>query len=107
MAKRGQNARRQDRLPSIAGQLDGSVLFETVAFRLAGGNSQALFSLGDVMLILLIVVLILVFGGGGGYYFGRGAGWRGPHYGGGLVGLLLIVLLVLWLSGTMGPGMLR
>jgi hypothetical protein len=35
------------------------------------------------MLILLIVVLILLFGGGGGYYYGRGAGWSGPHYGGG------------------------
>ena len=59
------------------------------------------------MLILLIVVLILLFGGGGGYYYGRGAGWRDPHYGGGLPGLVLIVQLVLWLSGTMGPGMLR
>ena len=41
------------------------------------------------------------------YYYGSGAGWRGPHYGGGLLGLVLIVLLVLWLSGTMGPRMLR
>ena len=37
--------------------------------------------MGDVMLILLIVVLILLFGGGGGR-----SGWRGPHYGGGLLG---------------------
>jgi len=59
------------------------------------------------MLIVLIVVLILLFGGGGGYYYGRGANWRGPHYGGGLLGLVLIIVLVLWLSGTMGPGMLR
>ena len=59
------------------------------------------------MLILLIVVLILLFGGGGGYYYGRRANWGGPHYGGGLLGLVLIILLVLWLSGTMGPGMLR
>jgi hypothetical protein len=63
--------------------------------------------LGDVMLILLIVVLILLFGGGGGYYCGRGAGWRGTHYGGGLLGLVLIILSVLWRGGTMGPGMLR
>jgi hypothetical protein len=58
------------------------------------------------MLTLLIVVLILLFGGGGGYYYGS-AGWRGPHYGGGLLGLVRIILLVLWLSGTMGTGMLR
>jgi hypothetical protein len=58
------------------------------------------------MLIALIVVLMLLLGGGG-YYFGRGAGWRSPHYGGGLLGLVLIILLVLWLSGNMGPGMLR
>ena len=42
------------------------------------------------MLILLMVVLILLFGGGGGYYYGRGAGWGGPHYGGRLLGLVLI-----------------
>jgi hypothetical protein len=59
------------------------------------------------MLILLIVVLILLFGGGGGYYYGRGAGWRSTHYGGGLRGLVLIIPLVFWLSGTIGPGMLR
>ena len=46
------------------------------------------------MLILLMVVLILLFSGGGGYYYGRGAGWRGPHHSGGLLGLVLIILLV-------------
>ena len=59
------------------------------------------------MLILLIIVLIVLFGGGGGYYYGRGVSWSTPHYGGGLFGLVLIILLVLWLSGTMGPGMFR
>jgi len=58
------------------------------------------------MRILLIVVLILLFGSGG-YYYGRGAGWRGPHDGGGLLGLVLIILLVLWLTGTMSPGTLH
>ena len=52
-------------------------------------------------------MLILLFGGGGDYYYVRGAGWRGPHDSGGLLNLVLIILLVLWLSGTMGPGMLR
>ncbi len=56
------------------------------------------------MIILLIVVLILLFGGGGGYYYGRGAGWRGPQYGGGLLGLVVLVLVVLWLTGNLGAG---
>lgn len=59
-----------------------------------------------VMLILLIIVLVLLLGGGGGYYYGRGAGWGTPHYGGGLLGLVLIVLLILWLTGHMGGGMM-
>ena len=58
------------------------------------------------MLILLIIVLVLLFGGGGGYYYGRGAGWGTPHFGGGLLGLVLIVVLILWLSGHMGGGMM-
>jgi hypothetical protein len=69
--------------------------------------TQARCRWSDVMLILLIVVLILLFGGGGGYYYGRGANWRGPHYGGGLLGLVLVILLVLWASGAIGPGGLR
>jgi len=56
------------------------------------------------MIILLIVVLILLFGGGGGYYYGRGAGWRAPQYGGGFLGLVLVILLVLWLTGNIGAG---
>jgi Protein of unknown function (DUF3309) len=56
------------------------------------------------MLIILIVVLVLLFGGGGGYYYGRGAGWGTSHYGGGLIGLVLIVLLVLWLTGNLAGG---
>lgn len=55
------------------------------------------------MILLLIIVLILLFGGGGIYY-GRGAGWRAPQYGGGLLGLVVIVLLVLWLTGNFASG---
>jgi hypothetical protein len=55
------------------------------------------------MLIVLIVVLVLLFGGGGAYY-GRGAGWGTPHYGGGMLGLVLIVLLILWVTGNVGGG---
>jgi hypothetical protein len=56
------------------------------------------------MIIVLLVVLILLFGGGGGYYYGRGAGWRGPQYGGGLLGLVVLILLVLWFTGNLAGG---
>jgi hypothetical protein len=56
--------------------------------------------------IVVIVVLVLLLGGGGGYY-GRRARWRGPRVGGGLLGLILIILLLLWLTGNLGgPGRL-
>jgi hypothetical protein len=48
------------------------------------------------------IVLVLLLGGGGAYY-GPRAGWGGPHYGGGLLGLVLI-LLILWLTGNLGRG---
>ena len=47
-------------------------------------------------LIVIIIVLVLIFGGGGGYYAHRT--WGAPGLGG-VVGLILIVLLVLWLMG--------
>ena len=56
-------------------------------------------------LILIVIVLVLLFGGGANY--GPRAGWRGPHYGGGLLGLVLLVLLVLWLTGNLGRGLVR
>ena len=40
---------------------------------------------------ILIIVLVPLFGGGGGFYYGRGAGWDTPHYGGGLLSLVLII----------------
>ena len=49
-------------------------------------------------MLILIIVLVLLFGGGGGYYYGRGAGWGTPHYGGGLLGLVLIIC---WFSGSL------
>jgi uncharacterized protein DUF3309 len=56
-------------------------------------------------LVIVLLVLVLLFGGGSGYY-GRRAGWRGPHYGGSLLGLILLILLVLWLTGNLGGGRL-
>ena len=41
-------------------------------------------------LILLIIVLFLVFGGGLGYY-GHGAGWGPAYFGGGGIGLLVLL----------------
>jgi hypothetical protein len=59
------------------------------------------------MWILLIVLVLLL--GGGSYYYGRDAGWRAPQYGGGLVGLVLVVSLILWLTNSTGadPMMIR
>ncbi len=53
--------------------------------------------------ILIVILLVLLLGGGGAFY-GRGAGWRGPHYGGGLLGLVLLIVLILWLTGNLGGG---
>jgi hypothetical protein len=54
----------------------------------------------------VIAVLVLLFGVGGGCYYGRGAGWGVPHYGGGLLGLMLVILLILWVTGTLGRGLM-
>jgi len=51
-------------------------------------------------LLLLIIILILLFGGGGGYYGYRSYG--GPGLGG-VLGLVVVILLVLWLVGGLGP----
>lgn len=59
------------------------------------------------MAILLIIVLVLLLGGGGSYYYGRNAGWGTSHYGGSLVGLVLVILLILWLTGNLGGPMMR
>jgi hypothetical protein len=48
--------------------------------------------------------LVLLLGGGGAYY-GPQAGWGRPSYGGGLLGLVLLVLLILWLTGNIGGGL--
>lgn len=55
-------------------------------------------------LLLLIVVLVLLFGGGGGYYAHNRYGGRGL---GGVLGLVIVVLVIVWLVGGLhgfGPG---
>jgi hypothetical protein len=43
-----------------------------------------------ISLIILVLVLLL---GSGGAYDGPRAGWGGSHYGGGLIGLVLLILV--------------
>jgi hypothetical protein len=57
------------------------------------------FLLEHPMTILLIIVLVLLFGGGGGYYAHGRYGGTGL---GGVLGIVVIVLLVLWLFGGIG-----
>lgn len=49
----------------------------------------------NVSTLLIIVILVLLFGGGGYYGFNRYGG-RGL---GGVLGLLLLIIVVLWLVG--------
>jgi len=48
--------------------------------------------------LLLIIVILLLFGGGGGYY---GYSHWGPVGGGGFVGVALLVILILFLTGKL------
>jgi hypothetical protein len=51
-------------------------------------------------LLLLIILLVIIFGGGGGYYgYNR---WGGPGLGG-VLGLVLIVVVVVWLVNHTAP----
>ncbi len=52
-------------------------------------------------MLLIIILLLILFGGGGGYYAHRTYGGRGL---GGVLGLVLIILLVLWLAGALTTG---
>ena len=54
----------------------------------------------DSTVLIVIILLVLLMGGGGGYY-GTRSGWGGPHYGGGLLGIVVLVLAVLWLTGNL------
>ena len=56
------------------------------------------------MIILLIVLLVLLLGGGGGYYYGRGANWGASQVRRRALGLIVILLLVLWLTGNLAGG---
>jgi hypothetical protein len=52
-------------------------------------------------LLLIIVILLLLFGGGGGYYAHRAYG--GPGLGG-VLGLVLIIIVVIWLLNRVSVG---
>ena len=53
-------------------------------------------------MLLLIIVLLLLFGGGGGYYGYNRYGGRGL---GGVLGLVLTVLIIMWLLGALSMSM--
>ncbi len=48
-------------------------------------------------MLILILVLLLLFGGGG-FYLG---GDRGPVWGGSGVGLVLLIILILYVTGNL------
>jgi hypothetical protein len=50
-------------------------------------------------LLLIIIILVLLFGGGGGYYSYNRFGGAGL---GGVLGLVVFILIVLWLAGMLG-----
>jgi hypothetical protein len=52
-------------------------------------------------LLLIIIILLVLFGGGGGYYAHRSYGGRGL---GGVLGLVIVIILVLWLLGVFATG---
>jgi hypothetical protein len=54
----------------------------------------------------VIIVLVLLFGVGGGCYYGRRAEWATSHYSSGLLGLILVALLILWVTGNLGKGLM-
>jgi len=55
-----------------------------------------------VLFILLIVIVVLLLGGGGGFY-GRRAGWGQRGFGGLLVTVLIVVLLIWAVNELMMP----
>ena len=55
----------------------------------------------DESVVLRYIAIVIILLGGGGAFYGRGAGWGGAHYGG-LLGLILLILLVLFLTGNLG-----
>ena len=50
-------------------------------------------------IILIVLLVLLLMGGGWGWRSGWYTGSPGPFYGGGLVFMVLVVLLVLMLAG--------
>lgn len=51
------------------------------------------------MLTILLVLILLGALGGGGWAWSA----RGPYWGGGIIGLVLVVALIVWLAGGIGP----
>jgi hypothetical protein len=62
-------------------------------------NDQSLEEYQIMSTILIIIVVILLLGGGGGYYAHGRYGGAGL---GGVLGLVLLVVVILWLFGGVG-----
>ncbi|CAN5181744.1 hypothetical protein BH10PSE8_BH10PSE8_18170 [soil metagenome] len=61
---------------------------------------QMVFAMSTLVIVLLVVLLL----GGGGYYGHRSYGTTGL---GGVLGLALVVVLVLWFMGALGGAPVR
>jgi len=60
------------------------------------GSDQNLGDSYEMSIVLVVIVLVLLLGGGGGYYAHGRYGGAGL---GGVLGLVILVLVVLWLFG--------
>jgi uncharacterized membrane protein YccC len=82
---------RETSLRAIAGQhssVDGSGLENAL-----GRDRQGRWKMGTILIIVLVILLL---GGGGGYYGYSRYGGSGL---GGVLGLVLVILLLLWFFG--------
>jgi hypothetical protein len=77
------------------------VTFQRNHFGVSGFTLHLLAGVQKMSLLLIIIVLVLLFGGGGGYYAHRSYGGAGL---GGVLGLALIVILVIWLLNRASLG---
>ncbi len=55
------------------------------------------------MTLILILLIVLLLFGGGGHFYGRRAGWNGRQYGGGLIGLLVLLFVVFLVIRALEP----
>lgn len=79
-------------------KIKSAALVDYWGLRLISGRNQSEKIMGTILIIVILVVLL---GGGGGYYAHGRFGGRGL---GGVLGLLVVILIVLWLLGALHGG---